>query len=199
MKFLAGVCAAIAISAVGTVATTFAEASAFGKPTADNPVVMQAPTTPQAPPTPRAPATPQVVTDNEKMTPTQQSMAKNLTEPITAVGCVRAWKPAPEDVTKNPESDKPGVAGIFLLTPLQSSPNTVNDVPTYLLTPTQIVNFANHLDDKVEVVGVAQTAPMPPTVQEIVTAPPRPENKPNALAMPRLTIKSLRKVSDSCP
>ena len=91
------------------------------------------------------------------------------------------------------------MAGIFLLTPLQSSPNTAEDVPTYLLTPTQIVNFAQHIDDKVEVVGVAQTAPMPPTVQDIATAPPRPENKPNAQAMPRLTIKSLRKVSDSCP
>jgi hypothetical protein len=91
------------------------------------------------------------------------------------------------------------VAGIFLLTPLQANPATADDVPTYLLTPTQIVNFAAHLDDKVEVVGVAQTAPMPPTVQEIAVAPPRPENKPNAQAMPRLTITSLRKVSDSCP
>jgi hypothetical protein len=177
MKFIVGVCAAIAISAVG--------------------IVAQAPATPQLPPTPQAPATPQAGT--EKVTPQMQAMAKNLTEEITAIGCVRAWKPAPEDVTKMAENDKPGVAGIFLLTPLQSSPSTVIDLPTYLLTPTQIVNFAQHLDDKVEVVGVAQTAPMPPTVQEIATAPPRPENKPNAQAMPRLTVKSLRKVSDSCP
>jgi len=177
MKSIAGLCAAIAISAVG--------------------IVAQAPPTPQLPPTPQAPPTPQVGT--EKVTPQRQAMAKNLSEEITAIGCVRAWKPAPEDVTKMAENDKPGVAGIFLLTPLQSSPSTVLEVPTYLLTPTQIVNFAQHLDDKVEVVGVAQTAPMPPTVQEIANAPPRPENKPNALAMPRLTIKSLRKVSDSCP
>ena len=95
MKFISGVCAAIAISAVGMV-VTFAEASAFGMP--DTPMATQAPATPQAPPTPRAPATPQVV--SEKVTP-QQSMAKNLTESVTAVGCVRAWKPAPEDVTKN--------------------------------------------------------------------------------------------------
>ncbi len=57
----------------------------------------------------------------------------------------------------------------------------------------------SHVDDKVEIVGTAQTAPMPPTVQEIVSTPPRPENKPNAQAMPRLTVKSLEKVSDSCP
>ena len=177
MKFIAGVCAAIAISAVG--------------------IVAQAPATPQVPPTPQAPATPRA--GIEKVTPQKQAMAKNLTEEITAVGCVRAWKPAPEDVTSQPNSDKPGVAGIFLLTPLQSSPTTVADVPTYLLTPTQLVNFAAHLDDKVEVVGVAQAAPMPPTVQEIASTPPRPENKPNAQAMPRLTIKSLKKVSDSCP
>jgi hypothetical protein len=177
MKFIAGVCAALAISAVG--------------------IVAQAPPTPQVPPTPQAPATPQAGT--EKVTPPRLAMAKNLTEEITAIGCVRAWKPAPEDATKMADNDKPGVAGIFLLTPLQSTPSTVTDVPTYLLTPTQIVNFAQHLDDKVEVVGVAQAAPMPPTVQEIATTPPRPENKPNAQAMPRLTVKSLRKVSDSCP
>ncbi len=187
MKFIAGVCAAIAISVVGIVAATFAEAT----------VAMQVPATPQVPPTPQAPATPQAGT--EKVTPQMQAMAKNLTQEITAIGCVRAWKPAPEDVTKMAENDKPGVAGIFLLTPLQSSPSTEVDVPTYLLTPTQIVNFAQHLDDKVEVVGVAQTAPMPPTVQEIASAPPRPENTPNAQAMPRLTVKSLKKVSDSCP
>jgi hypothetical protein len=173
MKFIAGVCAAIAISAVG--------------------VVAQAPTTPQLPPTPQAPAAPQAGT--EQVTPQRQAMASNLTEEITAIGCVRAWKPAPEEVTRMPEPKH----GIFLLTPLFAGPATVNDVPTYLLTPTQIVNFAVHENDKVEVVGVAQTAPMPPTVQEIVNAPPRPENKPNAQAMPRLTIKSLRKVSDSCP
>ena len=186
MKFIAAVCAAIAISAVGMVAATFTE-----------PVATQAPVTPQAPPTPRAPATPQA--GNEKVTPQQQSMAKNLTEDIITVGCIRAWKPAPGDVTKFAENDQPGVAGIFLLTPLLSSPSTERDVPTYLLTPTQTVNFAQHLDDKVEVVGVAQTAPMPPTVREIASAPPRPENNSNAQAMPRLTIKSLRKVSDSCP
>ena len=207
MKFIAGVCAAIAISAVGigaatfaeaTVArATFAEASASAKATADKTVARQAPATPQLPPTPQAPATPQAGT--EKVTPPRQAMAKNLTEEITAVGCVRAWKPAPEDVTSQPNNHRPSVAGIFLLTPLQSSPTTVTDVPTYLLTPTQLVNFAAHLDDKVEVVGVAQAAPMPPTVQEIANTPPRPENKPNAQAMPRLTITSFKKVSDSCP
>ena len=84
MKFIAGVCAALAISAVGIVAVTFAEASAFGRPSADKTVTMQAPATPQAPPTPQAPATPQAGT--EKVTPQKQAMAKNLTEEITAMG-----------------------------------------------------------------------------------------------------------------
>jgi hypothetical protein len=145
----------------------------------------------------QAPVRPQ--TGTEIVTPAAAANAKNLTEEITTIGCVRAWKPAPEDVTRLPDNNRPGVRGIFLLTPLHANPNTVNDLPTYLLTPTQSVNFVQHLDDTVEVVGVAQTAPLPPTVQEIATAPPRPENKPNAQAMPRLTVKSLRKVSDSCP
>ena len=172
MKLIAGICAAMAISTVGLVSS-------------------EADTQAQAPVRPQ--------TGTEIVTPTAAVNARNLTEEITTIGCVRAWKPAPEDVTKQPTNDRPGVAGVFLLTPLQSSPNTVNDVPTYLLTPTQNANFAQHLDDKVEVVGVAQTAPMPPTVQEIASAPPRPENKPNAQAMPRLTVKSLRKLADSCP
>ena len=177
MKFIAGVCAAFAISAVA-----FVGAAGLDAP---GPQQAQAPTVPQK--------------GTEKVTPQQQAQAKNLVEEISTIGCIRAWKPAPEDVTKLADNDKPGVAGIFLLTPLQSGATVANDLPTYLLTPTQIVNFAQHLDDKVEIVGTAQTAPMPPTVQEIASTPPRPENKPNAQAMPRLTVKSLKKVSDSCP
>lgn len=177
MKFIAGACAALAISAVGL----------LGAATTDAAVSQQS----QAPVV-RQPGT-------EKVTPAQQQQARNLVEEITAIGCIRAWKPAPEDVTKLADNDKQGVAGIFLLTPLSSGATVVNDLPTYLLTPTQVVNFAQHLDDKVEIVGTAQTAPMPPTVQEIASTPPRPENKPNAQAMPRLTVKSLKKVSDSCP
>ena len=168
MKFLAGVCAALAISTVGVMAQA------------------QAPVTQQK--------------GTEKVTPRQVAQAKNLTEEVTVSGCIRAWKPAPEDTTKLPDNDRQGVAGIFLLTPIQSTPNASVDLPTYLLTPTQTVNFAQHLDDRVEVVGTAQTAPMPPTVQEVVNAPTqRPENKPSAQSMPRLTIRSLKKLSDSCP
>lgn len=190
MKFIAGTCAAIAISAMGMLAATFAEATVPEHAQAPRP-------TPQAVPTPPARPAPKIGT--EKVIPPREALAANLTEDVTATGCVRAWKPAPEDVTKHPENRDPGVAGIFLLTPLASGPNSSIDLPTYLLTPTQIVNFAAHLDDKVEVVGVAQAAPMPPTVQEIATTPPRPENKPNTQSMPRLTVKSLKKVSDSCP
>ncbi len=139
-------------------------------------------------------------TGTEKVTPAAAAQARNLTQDVTAVGCIRAWKPAPEDVTKFPENRQPGVAGIYLLTPLASSPTASIDLPTYLLTPTQVVNFFQHLDDKVEVVGVAQAAPLPPTVQETVTAPTmRPENRPSVQSIPRLTVKSMKKLSDSCP
>jgi hypothetical protein len=173
MKVIAGLCAAIAISTVG---------------------VLGAATAGQA----QAPVRTQKGT--EKVTPTAASQAGNLTEEITAVGCLRAWKPAPEDVTKLPENREPGVAGMYLLTPLSSSPTASADLPTYVLTPTQVVNFFQHLDDKVEVVGVAQTAPLPPTVQDIATSPTqRPENRPNVQSMPRLTVKSMKKLSDTCP
>ena len=136
----------------------------------------------------------------ERVTPQIAAAARNLTEEITAVGCVRAWKPAPEDVTRLPENREPGMAGMFVLAPLASNPTTAADVPTYLLTPSATANFQQLLDRKVEVVGVAQTAPMPPTVQEIVTAPTQlPENKPNPQSLPRLTVKTIKKVADSCP
>jgi hypothetical protein len=168
MKFIAGVCAAFAISAVGLGAQA------------------QAPT--------------QTRPGTEKVTPQLERNAKNLTEDITAVGCLRAWKPAPEDVTKQPENREPGMAGMYLLTPLASSPTAAIDLPTYLLTPSATANFQQHLDRKVEVVGVAQTAPMPPTVQEIATAPTqRPENRQNPQSYPRLTVKSITKLADTCP
>jgi hypothetical protein len=136
----------------------------------------------------------------EKVTPQTHQDARNLIEEITTVGCVRAWKPAPEDVTKHPENREPGMAGMFLLTPLSSTPTAAIDLPTYLLTPSALVNFQQHLDRKVEIVGVAQTAPLPPTVQEIATAPTqRPENRPNPQSFPRLTVKTIKQVGDSCP
>jgi hypothetical protein len=106
-----------------------------------------------------------------------------------------AWQPA-IDPTKLPDNARPGVRGIFLLTPLNSAPN---GLPTYVLTQTQLANFEQHLDDKVEVVGFAQAAPAPPTRETIGALTGRPENKLSADAMPRLTIRSLKKISDSCP
>ena len=136
----------------------------------------------------------------ETVTPQMVANAKNLTEDVSTVGCIRAWKPAPEDVTRLPENREPGMAGMFLLTPLSSSPSVAIDLPTYLLTPSATVNFQQHLDRKVEIVGVAQTAPMPPTVQEIVTAPTqRPENRQSVQSYPRLTVKSIKKIADRCP
>ena len=126
--------------------------------------------------------------------------ARNLTEDVTTVGCVRAWMPASADVTRLPENREPGMAGMFLLTPLASGPTTAFEVPTYLLEPSATANFQQHLDRKVEVVGVVPSAPRPPAVREIVTASTQlPENKPSLQSMPRLTVRSIRRVADSCP
>jgi hypothetical protein len=111
---------------------------------------------------------------------------------ITVIGCLRAWQPASQDPTKTPER----VNGMFVLTPLQSTPTTAAIVPTYLLTPSQVVNFQQHLDDKVQVVGTPLTAPAPLTV---VSPTERPENRPTVESMPRFTLRSLTKLSDSCP
>ena len=186
MKLIAGACAAVAISTVGLMASPFAEALV------DKPTFAEATVDKQA--------TGQTRPGTEIVTPQVVANAKNLTEEVRAVGCIRAWKPAPGDVTKLAENREPGMSGMFVLTPLASGPTVATDLPTYLLTPSATVNFQQHLDRKVEVVGMAQTAPMPPTVQEIVNAPTqRPEEKPNAQSFPRLTVKTIKKVADSCP
>ena len=134
-----------------------------------------------------------------EVTPAAEQNGRSLTEEITAVGCVRAWRPA-EDVTKLPENREPGMAGMYLLTPLATSPTAAMAVPTYLLTPSATANFQRHLDRKVEVVGVAQTAPQPPSFLQIATSPAQlPENRPNPQSYPRLTIRSIRQLADSCP
>ena len=139
-------------------------------------------------------------TGTEKVSPQKQAQAKNLTEEITATGCVRQWKPAPGDPAKSADNRQGAVPGFYLLTPASASPNASIDMPTYILTPTASANFQQHLDKKVEVVGVAQTAPLPPTVQEIATAPTqKPENRPNPQSMPRLTVKSIKVVGATCP
>ena len=60
----------------------------------------------------------------EKITPQAQAAAKNLMQDVTTVGCIRLWKPAPGDPTKMPPDRQPGLAGIYLLTPLASNPAT---------------------------------------------------------------------------
>jgi hypothetical protein len=136
----------------------------------------------------------------EKVTPQGQQAARNLIQDVATIGCIRLWKPAPDDPTKMPPDRQPGLAGIYLLTPLSSTPATTTDVPTYLLTPSATLNFSQHVGHKVEVTGTAQTAPLPPTVQEIATAPTmRPEEKPSTNGMPRLTVTNLKMVSESCP
>jgi hypothetical protein len=136
----------------------------------------------------------------EKITPQAQAQAKNLIQEVKTAGCIRAWKPAPDDPAKPPENRQPGVAGVFLLTPVSATPNASVDQPTYLLVPSANINFQQHLGHRVEVTGTAQTAPLPPTVQEIATAPSqKPENKPSTQSMPRLAVTALKMVSQSCP
>ena len=135
----------------------------------------------------------------EVLTSQGRADAKNLVEDVKTLGCIRLWRPAPDDPTKMPNDRQPGLAGVYLLTPVASSPNTVTDLPTYLLTPSGTLNFSQHVGHKVEVTGTAQTAPLPPTVQEIANAPTlRPENKPTTNGMPRLTVLTMKMVTESC-
>jgi hypothetical protein len=136
----------------------------------------------------------------EVLTTQGRSNAKNLIEDVATVGCIRLWQPAPDDPSKMPSDRQPGLAGVYLLTPFASSPASTIDLPTYLLTPSGTLNFSQHVGHKVEITGTAQTAPLPPTVQEIATAPTqRPENKPTTNGMPRLTVKTMKLVAESCP
>ena len=149
-------------------------------------VVAQAPTPPRT-------------TSTERVTPQSQSAAKNLIQTVETTGCIRLWKPAPDDPTKMPPDRQPGLAGVYLLTPLVSNP-TAADLPTYLLTPSATLNFWQHVGHKVVVTGTAQEAPLPPTVQEIAAAPTqRPEEKPSTNGMPRLTVTTMKMVTEGCP
>jgi hypothetical protein len=135
----------------------------------------------------------------EKITPQGQAAAKNLMQDVKTIGCIRLWKPAPDDPTRMPPDRQPGLAGIYLLTPVAATAATVIDLPTYLLTPSATLNFSQHVGHKVEITGTAQPAPMPTSVQELVTAPTmRPEEKPSTNGMPRLTVLSMKRVSESC-
>ncbi|HWI16794.1 MAG TPA: hypothetical protein VNT81_03570 [Vicinamibacterales bacterium] len=135
----------------------------------------------------------------ERITPQGQAAAKNLMQDVKTIGCIRLWKPAPDDPTKMPPDRQPGLAGIYLLTPVAASPTTVTDLPTYLLTPSATLNFSQHVGHKVEITGTAQPAPMPTSVQELVTAPTmRPEEKPSTNGMPRLTVLTMKMVTEGC-
>jgi hypothetical protein len=146
----------------------------------------------------QAPVSPK--TGTERISPQAQTAAKNLMADVTTVGCIRLWRPAPDDPTKMPLDRQPGLAGVYLLTPISSDGTAVIDLPTYLLTPSGTLNFSQHVGHQVQISGTAQTAPLPPTVQEIATAPTlRPENKPSTNGMPRLTATTMKLVSESCP
>jgi hypothetical protein len=136
----------------------------------------------------------------ERISPQAQAAAKNLIQDVQTVGCIRLWKPTSGDPTKMPADRQPGLAGIYLLTPLAASGATATDLPTYLLTPSGTLNYSQHVGHQVAITGTAQTAPLPPTVQEIVIAPTqRPEEKPSTNGMPRLTVTTMKMVAESCP
>jgi hypothetical protein len=136
----------------------------------------------------------------EILTTQGRADAKNLIEDVKTVGCIRLWKPTAGDPTKMPADRQPGLAGVYLLTPLASSSLTDAGLPTYLLTPSAAVNFSQHVGRTVEITGTAQTAPLPPTVQEIANEPTqRPDNKSTTNGMPRLTVATMKMVGESCP
>src|SRR5262245_3862996 len=85
-------------------------------------------------------------TGKEKMSPEAQTKARNLIQDVQVRGCIRLWKPAPDDPKKMPPDRQPGLAGVYLLTPVASSPTTVSDLPTYLLTPSSTLNFSQHVE-----------------------------------------------------
>lgn len=132
-------------------------------------------------------------------TPQALAAAKNLVQELSTEGCIRLWKPQPVDPTKMPNDRQPGLAGVYLLTPVATGPNALTDLPTYVLTPSATINFWQHVGHKVMVTGNAQAAPLPPTVQEIATPPARPEEKPTTNGMLRLTVTTFKMVTESCP
>ncbi len=58
----------------------------------------------------------------EILTAQGRADAANLIEDVKTVGCIRLWQPAPADPTKMPVARQPGLAGVYLLTPLASDP-----------------------------------------------------------------------------
>lgn len=143
---------------------------------------------------------PVVQPGTERITPQGQAAARNLTQDVQTEGCIRLWKPQPVDPTKMPNERQPGLAGVYLLTPLSTGSMRGMDLPTYLLTPSGTINYWQHVGHKVQITGTAQTAPLPPTVQEIAEPQPmRPEEKPTTNGMPRLTVTTMKMVSEGCP
>jgi hypothetical protein len=143
---------------------------------------------------------PVVQPGTERITPQGEAAARNLTQDLQTEGCIRLWKPQPVDPTKMPNERQPGLAGVYLLTPLSAGSMRGVDLPTYLLTPSGTISYSQHVGHKVQITGIAQTAPLPPTVQEIAGPPPmRPEEKPTTNGMPRLTVTTMKMVSESCP
>ena len=135
--------------------------------------------------------------DTQKVTPEVQAKPKTQMVDVTRVGCLKTWQPGQPDATRVPEPK----IGTYILTPLYADPTRASvDMPTYVLVGGSTVNFSAHVNHKVEISGVEAVAQLPPTPQEIATAPAvRPENKPDTRTMPSLTVQSLKMISTACP
>ena len=132
----------------------------------------------------------------------KQGQAKNLIQDVhDRSGASALWKPAPDDPTQDAAGiGKPGLAGIYPADAVGLEPDDRGrhaDLPAD--AERRSLNFSQHVDDKVEMVGTAQAAPLPPTVQEIATAPTAPGEQAERAGMPRLTVKTLKKVSKAAP
>jgi hypothetical protein len=125
-----------------------------------------------------------------------QAQAPAITE-VNTLGCIRLWTPSTGDPTKMPSDRHPGLAGVYLLTPLASNGIVSVDLPTYVLTPSATLSFSQHVGRQVAIAGTAQPAL---SRGPVAIAPPlRPENRPSTDGMPRLTVSAMRQVSESCP
>lgn len=135
--------------------------------------------------------------DTQKAAPPAQSQPKPVLQDVTKVGCLKPWQPGPSDATRTPDASR---IGTYVLTPITADPTRATLEPTYVLVGGSTVNFAAHLNHKVEISGVEAPAQMPPTAQEIAAAPAaRPENKPDTRSMPSLTVQGLKMISPACP
>lgn len=159
----------------------------------------------------------------------QPGVAERTGQPLTVTGCLKTW----DTSATTPAADvaAPGVtagapAGAVATRFMLSNVEAVSDAPGattpaaghamvsrhYLLTAEATINLASHLNHKVQVTGLAQSAkrnlfspvPTPSDPSEGDLTVPAPPSTPEAPAdlmslIPTFTVKALKMVADSCP